>query len=388
MFNKDNIQPGRVIVALNTTLDSLESVDDILSGIEYKKVELIFPCKGEEYPIRDILLVCLGCQEISTVISTTQKLSDNRHVTYAEPNFLFGRHKIPNDPYYNQLWGLAKISAPQAWDYATGDTDVIVGVVDSGIDHTHPDISANMWSYADGYYGWNFINDNSESMDTAGHGTHVAGIIGAVGNNAIGITGVCWKIKLAALRIGNKAFSLDAAIRAIDFANVNRISILNNSWGGRYDSPSLKHAIENYDGLFIASAGNHGVDSDITPDYPAAYDNENIISVAATDPNDALASFSNYGAISVDIAAPGANILSLALNGEYSSDEGTSMSTPYVTGAAALLMSYKPDLTRLEIKNIILSSVDKYPQLADKISSGGVLNMFKAIQQANTIAQK
>jgi len=388
MFNYDNIQAGKVIIALNTTLDSLESTDDILSGIEYEKVELIFPCKGEEHPIRDILLVCLGCEEISTVINTIQKLEDNEYVTHAEPNFLFDGHKIPNDPYYNQLWGLTKIKAPQAWDYTTGGTDVIVGVMDSGIDHSHPDIAANMWSYADGYYGWNFINDNSESMDTAGHGTHVAGIIGAVGNNAIGITGVCWKIKLAALRIGNKAFSLDAAIRAIDFANVNRISILNNSWGGRYNSPSLKHAIDHYNGLFIASAGNDGVDSDITPDYPAAYDNENIISVAATDSDDALASFSNYGAESVDIAAPGTNILSLALNNEYSSDEGTSMSTPFVSGVAALLKSYKPDLTALEIKDIILSSVDKYPSLEGKILSGGVLNMFKAIQQANITAQK
>ena len=379
----NNFEAGKVIVSLSGIRYDSKTMAYILRGVSYIKVEVIFPFKGEGIPIGDIVLVHLKCNKKTTVVEVIEQISNNPLVYYAEPNYLFGRHIIPNDPYYNRLWGLEKIKAPLAWNFSTGSSDVIVGVADSGIDYNHPDIRGNMWVSREGYHGWNFINNNYDPMDMAGHGTHVAGTIGAVGNNAIGIAGVCWRVKIAALRIGNIAFSLDAAIASINYANENNITIHNNSWGGRQYSPSLKHAINYYNGLFIASSGNSGVDNDLLPDYPASYDCDNIISVAATNPDDALAEFSNYGAKSVDIAAPGTDIFSLALNGEYNSQNGTSMSAPHVAGAVALLKSYKPNLTTSEIKNIILSSADKRPGLEGKVLSGGVLNVNAIFEMAN-----
>jgi subtilisin family serine protease len=255
-------------------------------------------------------------------------------------------------------------------------------VVDSGIDHHHPDIRNNMWASQDGRYGWNFLDDNGDAMDATGHGTHVAGTIGAVVNNFIGIAGVSLHVKIASLKIGNHTFDLASAIAAIDYANQNNIPILNNSWGGHYYSPSLKHAIEQYDGLFVASAGNYGADNDYFFDYPTSYGSDNIISVAASNQNDHLASFSNFGVESVDIAAPGTDILSLAPNGGYDYQKGTSMAAPHVAGAAALLKSYRPDLSALDIKSIILSSVDKHPHFYGKIRSGGVLNIKAMLERS------
>jgi len=378
-----NFEAGKVIIALSEKQYCPVMMADILKEVAHEKVEVIFPFKGEGIPIGDIVLVHLECKKKETVTSTVEKVSAHPSVHHAEPNYLFDRHIIPNDPYYNHLWGLEKIKAPLAWNYATGSSSTIVGVADSGIDYNHPDIQGNMWTSSDGSYGWNFINNNNDPMDMAGHGTHVAGTIGAVGNNAIGIAGVCWRIKLVALRIGNNAFSLDAAIASLHYANENNITIHNNSWGSRQYSPSLKHAITHYNGLFIASAGNLGADNDLLPDYPASFDNDNIISVAAINPYDSLAPFSNYGAKSVDIAAPGTDIFSLSLKGEYSGQSGTSMATPHVSGAAALLKSYKPDLTALDIKNIILSSADKYPNLDGKVLSGGVLNVSAMFEMVN-----
>jgi subtilisin family serine protease len=276
---------------------------------------------------------------------------------------------------------LETISAPLAWDSSTGRNDVVVGVVDSGVDYNHPDI--NMWVSQNELYGWNFLDTHDDTMDRTGHGTHVSGIIGAVGNNAIGTVGVCWNIQIASLKVGNHVFNLASAIAAIDYANINNITILNNSWGGRYDSPGLKYAIELYNGLFVASVGNYGMDNDIYPDYPASYDCDNIIAVAASNPYNELAPFSNYGATKVHIAAPGTDILSLVPDGGYDYKSGTSTAAPFVSGAAALLKSYKPELTPLEIKSIILSSVDKCPNLYGKILTGGVLNIGAMLNTAS-----
>lgn len=376
--NYANFEPGKVICALYKTRswDDVGTLyDDIMQEIEYEKVEVIFPSKETESKIGEIVLVHLTCQKPSTVITAVGQLTVSPHVYHAEPNFLFNRHIIPNDPYYKDLWGLEAIKAPLAWDYTTGSAGIAVGVVDSGIDHNHPDIKGNMWPSHSEQHGWNFVGNNSDTTDTTGHGTHVAGTVGAVGDNAIGITGVCWNVKVASLKIGDTFFSLAAAIASIHFANTNNIPILNNSWGGRFNSPSLEHAIEHYNGLYVASAGNEGVNSDYSPDYPASFDLDNIISVAATNQDGTLTAFSNYGVKSVDIAAPGIDILSLSLQGGYSNQLGTSMAAPHVAGAAALLKSYKPGLTALEIKDIILSSVDKYPNLEGKLLSGGILNV-------------
>ena len=387
--NNSTFEAGIVIVALNKDFvcsNSPDCYNDILQGIDFEAVNIIF--QSTDSSMGDIISVQLKHNDNLSVIQAINKLLANPYVIYAEPSFLFDMQLIPNDPYFRYLWGARQIQSTQAWNYTTGSADVVVGVIDSGIDFNHPDIKSNLWISQNRQYidGWNFLDNNNNSMDTTGHGTHVAGTIGAVGNNFLGITGMCWRVQVASLKIGHIHFSLEAAIAAINFANQHNIPILNNSWGGRFNSPILKLVIEQYDGLFIAAAGNHGTNNDILPLYPASYDCDNIISVAATNQNNTLAPFSNYGVNSVDIAAPGTNILGLTVNGGYIYNSGTSMSAPYVAGAAALLKAYIPDLTTSDIKSIILSSAEKHPNLSDKVLTSGILNMNAMFELANRYA--
>ena len=384
----NNYELGKVIVALNINITSKDVldyyIDLVLDGIDYEKAEIIFHSKNTESLNEgtNIVLIYLKDKNPHAVTNAVAKLSSSPYIVYAEPDYIEEMHIISNDPLYNQLWGIQKINAPLAWDYTTGDSSISVGVIDTGIDQKHPDIRENMWTTWNGrlIYGWNFADNSSDSMDLDGHGSHVAGTIGAVGNNRIGITGVCWQVRVAALKFG---LDVASAIAAIDFANYYKISILNASWGGRAYSQALKDAIDQYDGLFVASAGNDGTNNDVDPMYPASYDCKNIISVAAVDPYDTLARFSNYGLKTVDIAAPGTNILSLDLAGEYSPLNGTSMAAPHVAGAAALLKSSMPNISTITLKRIILSSAMENPELKGKILTGGILDMETMFKLAN-----
>lgn len=384
----NNYELGKVIVALNINITSKDVldyyIDLVLDGIDYEKAEIIFHSKNTESLNEgtNIVLIYLKDKNPHAVTNAVAKLSSSPYIVYAEPDYIEEMHIISNDPLYNQLWGIQKINAPLAWDYTTGDSSISVGVIDTGIDQNHPDIRENMWTTWNGrlIYGWNFADNSSDSMDIDGHGSHVAGTIGAVGNNRIGITGVCWQVRVAALKFG---LDVASAIAAIDFANYYKISILNASWGGRAYSQALKDAIDQYDGLFVASAGNDGTNNDVDPMYPASYDCKNIISVAAVDPYDTLARFSNYGLKTVDIAAPGTNILSLDLAGEYSPLNGTSMAAPHVAGAAALLKSSMPNISKITLKRIILSSAMENPELKGKILTGGILDMETMFKLAN-----
>lgn len=384
----NNYELGKVIVALNINITSKDVldyyIDLVLDGIDYEKAEIIFHSKNTERLNEgtNIVLIYLKDKNPHAVTNAVAKLSSSPYIVYAEPDYIEEMHIISNDPLYNQLWGIQKINAPLAWDYTTGDSSISVGVIDTGIDQNHPDIRENMWTTWNGrlIYGWNFADNSSDSMDLDGHGSHVAGTIGAVGNNRIGITGVCWQVRVAALKFG---LDVASAIAAIDFANYYKISILNASWGGRAYSQALKDAIDQYDGLFVASAGNDGTNNDVDPMYPASYDCKNIISVAAVDPYDTLARFSNYGLKTVDIAAPGTNILSLDLAGEYSPLNGTSMAAPHVAGAAALLKSSMPNISTITLKRIILSSAMENPELKGKILTGGILDMETMFKLAN-----
>ncbi|WP_455683860.1 S8 family peptidase [Thomasclavelia sp.] len=385
MYNK--YEMGKVIAAVNNNIPFAEVevyISLALEEIEYEKIEVIFSYDMEigKNDAENIILIYLKEKNPATVVEAVKKLSVSPYIIYAEPDYLEEMHLVSNDPLYKYLWGVQKINTPLAWNYTTGSSEVVVGVIDTGIDYNHQDIRENMWISPNEklFYGWNFADNNDNSIDTDGHGSHVAGTIGAVGNNGIGITGVCWNVRVASLKFG---LDIASAIAAINFANSFNIQILNASWGGRAYSYSLKYAIDHYNGLFIASAGNNGTDNDIEPIYPASYDSDNIISVAATDPYDTLARFSNYGIESVDIAAPGTDILSLDLDGEYSLLNGTSMAAPHVAGAAALLKAYLPSISTSSLKNIILSSVNKSHDLEGKIFTGGLLDVKAMFDLAN-----
>jgi subtilisin family serine protease len=332
-------------------------------------------------------------------------------VKYAEPNYLLTIQTIPNDFYFNYLWGLsntgqtggtphADINASQAWDITNGSNNVVIAVIDTGVDYNHPDLSENMWvnlaeysgapgadddgnGYVDDIYGINTYDHSSDPMDDHGHGTHVAGIIGAMGNNSMGVTGVNWNVKIIPCKfLGSEGYGYtDGAIgcleyiRALKERGINIIAT-NNSWGGGGYSQALYDAIDaqgKNDILFIAAAGNDNSDNDNYDFYPASYFLPNLLSVAATDYNDLKAWFSNYGRRTVHVGAPGVDIVSLRANGTdmygdgnhfippgnlnagYYKASGTSMAAPYVTGIAALIKSQDPGRRWVEIKNLILS---------------------------------
>jgi subtilisin family serine protease len=343
----------------------------------------------------------------------SDRLSDSEVVKYVEPNYVVSASRIPNDLAFARLWGLhntgqldgvpgADISAVPAWDVITGG-DVRVAVVDTGIDYRHVDLDDNIWinpgeiadhvdndenGYVDDVHGIDLASGDSDPLDDSSHGTHVAGIIGAEGNNAIGTVGVSWKVKLMALKFldsngeGNTA---DAA-EAIDYAVAAGANVINASWGGPAFSQTLYQAVKRAGDqgvLFVAAAGNSTANADVSPDYPAAFDLPNVISVAASDPADDLLYFSNYGKKSVDLAAPGEEIYStVALKAgvsSYGTYSGTSMAAPYVSGAAALYLSRYPGSSVQTVRNAILSSVDPVPALANKTATGGRLNVARAL---------
>lgn len=282
-------------------------------------------------------------EEMSVKNAIINYMSDP-NVEYAEPNYIVSITATPKDTYFSQLWGLqntgqtvngtagtadADIDGLEAWDVQTGSSSVVIAVIDTGVDYNHPDLSANIWTntgetsctdgidndgngYVDDCRGWDFYNNDNNPMDDNSHGTHVAGTIAAVGNNGVGIVGVNWTAKIMPLKFlsGLGSGSTSDAILAIQYANNKGAHIHNNSWSGSGFSQSLKDAIDASSAVVVAAAGNDGTNNDTTPVYPCSYTSSHIICVAATDQNDNLASFSNYGATSVDVGAPGVNIYS------------------------------------------------------------------------------
>jgi len=341
-------------------------------------------------------------------------------VEFVEPNYVLRHFRVPNDAAFGRLWGLqntgqlggkvgADIGAPAAWDLTTGG-DVTVAVVDTGVDYNHADLNRNIWrnpgeppngvdddgnGFVDDVYGADFTNDDSDPLDDSSHGTHVAGIIGAEGNNGIGGVGVDWQVRLIALKFLDKngeGNTADAA-EAIDYAVKGGARVINASWGGPAFSFALFKAIRNAGNqgvLVVAAAGNEGSNSDSQPEYPASYDLPNVISVAATDAGDGLVDFSNYGAGQVDLGAPGDEIYStvpkFANPSGYNYFSGTSMAAPFVSGAAALYLSRTPTAPVTQVRDALLQSVDPVPALAGKTVTGGRLNVGRALG-AGQVAQ-
>ena len=344
-------------------------------------------------------------------------------VRYAEFDWVGEWSAVPNDIDYGQLWGLsntgqtvngvtgvagADISAEQAWDKSIGSSSVIAAIVDSGVDYLHPDLANNVWTntgeiagngidddgngFIDDTTGWDFGSGDNDPMDFVGHGTHVAGTVGAEGDNAAGVVGVNWNVSLMALKIGTDLGgpTTSGAIQAINYAVSMGSTVSNHSYTVT-PTQALQDAITNAalnNHIVVVASGNSGRNIDFAPSFPASYTNDNIISVAATDQLDDLAFFSNFGFNSVDIGAPGVNIWSTTpLNGSafypanYSFSDGTSMAAPQVTGAVALLRSIAPAVSYTTIINALYDGSDKISSLTGRVSSGGRLNIANAIDQ-------
>ncbi len=351
-------------------------------------------------------IISLKKPTLDAVPEALSVFSMEKILAYVEPDYFSHITTTPNDARWSDLWGMVKVNATGAWDVTTGSTNVIVAVIDTGIDLTHPDLVSNLWVNAaetngltgvdddgngkiDDVYGWDFVNNDKTPADDNSHGTHCAGTVGAVGNNALGVAGVCWKVRLMALKAADAAGLLaDSDIaEAVHYASDKNADVISASFGGSDSSDTMRDAIiyANSKGvLFVAAAGNDGSNNDSMPVYPAGYDIPNVVAVAATDQSDALASFSNYGQSSVDLAAPGVNIYSTIPGGNIGSMQGTSMACPHVAGAAALLLSANPSFTQLQLKAALLNTVDKLPALAAKTVSGGRLNVKNLIALQDT----
>ncbi|HEU0173127.1 MAG TPA: S8 family serine peptidase [Blastocatellia bacterium] len=373
-----------------------------------------------------ILAPGLNMYHISSKAMSTpallKMLSNLPGVEYAEANYVVHTTLTPNDTRFGEMWGLnntgqtvggqvgvagADISAVQAWDVSTGSTSIVVGVIDTGVDFNHTDLAANIWSAPSaftvtvggqtitcpaGSHGFNAVANTCSPLDDNNHGTHTSGTIGARGNNSSGVVGVNWNTRIMGLKFlsasgsGNTADAIECIQFAIQAkqtfgANAN-VRVLSNSWGGGGFSQALLDAINaanSNDMLFVCAAGNNNGNNDTTAFYPANYNAPNVVSVAATDNRDAKSSFSNFGATTVDLGAPGTNILSTVPNGGFAVFSGTSMATPHVSGAAALVLS-KCSLSTANLKANLMNNVDPVSSLAGRTVTGGRLNVDKAIR--------
>ncbi|MEW5806856.1 MAG: S8 family serine peptidase [Acidobacteriota bacterium] len=334
-------------------------------------------------------------------------------VKYAEKNWIIHAVVIPNDTSFNILWGMhntgqsggkvdADIDAPEAWDTITGDPNLVIASIDTGVNYSHPDLSNNIWTnddeiqnngkdddnngFIDDYHGWNFAYNNNNPMDDHSHGSHTSGTMAAEGDNGQGVAGVVWSAKVMSVKFLNSYGSgtTDNAVKAVDYATENGARLSNNSWGGGGYSQALYDAIERANqagSLFVAAAGNNYSNNDYSPFYPASYNNQNILSVAATDRYDNKANFSNYGATTVDVGAPGVDIYSTTLGASYGYMSGTSMASPHAAGVCSLIWAYNPNLTHLDVKDIVMNSVRPIPALSGLTVTGGVVNAQEAIAQ-------
>lgn len=354
-----------------------------------------------------------------SVKDAMETLKNNPAVAHVEPNFKWKKALTPNDPSYGDLWGMnntgqsggvvdADIDAAEAWDITTGSSDIVIGIIDTGVDYNHEDLADNMWQnpgeiagngidddnngYIDDIYGIDTANGDTDPIDDDSHGTHVAGTIGAVGNNGIGVVGVNHDVSIAACKFlgadgtGSTAGAIECINYFTDLKNAGiNVRATNNSWGGGSFSQALEDAITaagDADILFLAAAGNSGVDNDASPHYPSSYENDSIVAVASIGRNDGDVGHS-YGLTSVDLAAPGGAILSTIPGNSYATYSGTSMATPHVAGSAALVWSINPALTAVEMKDLLMSTGDDNVYATGRTVSGKRLNVFNALEAAD-----
>lgn len=365
---------------------NISKIEDLTSSTD-SYIDYYNELDEEEQNFHQILKITLPIHSKPLVLKTVKALNSLAGVEFAEPNYIQQFSVSANDSYYYRQWGLKGsygIDVEDAWEVTTGTHDIRVGVIDTGIETDHPDLVGNLVT------GKSFVSGVTSTTDTEGHGTHVAGIIGAVGDNNMGVAGVCKEVSLVPLRIStNDSWSTSNVVNAINYAKnlwgtTQQISVVNFSGGGFPNSSSLKNAIGNFPGLFVTSAGNDNKNIDSSTNYPASFDVNNMIVVGSHTSSGDRSDFSNYGSKSVDIFAPGSSIYSTVPNKTYEYYNGTSMAAPFVTGVAALMLSVNPDLSAKELKasimgNAKIPNVNGTNPLEGLCVSNGILDAYKAV---------
>ncbi len=369
-------------------------------------------------------IVVMDKHDADSIKTLVGRLQDSGMFEYVEPNYIWSVDVVSDDPSLSSLWGLnntgqssgtvdADIDAPEAWDVSTGNATTVVAVIDTGIDYNHQDLAANIWTnsgeiagngidddgngYVDDIHGIDAVNNDVDPMDDHSHGTHCAGTIGAVGNNTLGVVGVNWDVSIIALKFlsasgyGDTADAIECLNYVLDL-KLNRsidVKLTSNSWGGGPFSQALLDAIDacaNAGIMTICAAGNdYGNNNDVYPHYPSNYDSTGVISVASTDRYDNISNFSNIGVSTVDIAAPGSDILSTTPSNTYSSKSGTSMATPHVSGLLALIYSEYPDYTLQEAKKTLLYNGDLLSSLSGKCATQSRINAYSSLSNGKNI---
>lgn len=409
--SEENLIATRAMVADHVIV----KVKDNVSELEFKDIVDSHGLKVRKKMYSEsTYLVQTAKADVNSVYEALSSLMPEEKVKYTDPDHIVYLSATPNDSRFSQLWGMnntgqsggkndADIDAVEAWELSKGSHDVLVGLIDTGIDYNHKDLKDNMWKnpneipgnnkdddgngLVDDVYGYDFADDDSDPMDYHYHGTHCAGTIGGTGNNGEGVAGVNWKVKIMAIKFfGRLGGATDSdAVDCINYATNMGVHLTSNSWGGYGASDITKEAIERAASkniLFVAAASNDTINNDVFPAYPASYKVANIISVAATDKYDNIADFSNYGKNSVHLGAPGVEILSTVTGNGYAYLRGTSMACPHVSGVCALVKAYNPGLNANDIKDIVVNSGDIIPALDGKTISGRRLNAFKALKMA------
>lgn len=389
-------RPGEVLVKLRPEFRTKSSLCSDYRMSLLEKIPLGVPDSAIAPTSPDEFLH-LSLPEGTSTEEALLRLQQDPRVEYAAPNTLYQMDTLPDDPL--KVVGLEKIQAPAAWQITTGSRNgPVVAVLDTGVDFTHPDLAANMWTnraevpgnaidddgngLVDDVHGCDAARNTGDSVPKEEHGSHCAGTIGAVGNNGQGISGVNWQARLMGINIfdGFGASAVSIA-RALNYAARMGARVASCSFGGGVFNPIVYEAFRNSPMLHICAAGNHAKDGDARPHYPANFELDNIVSVAATDNSDQLARFSNYGKIGVDLAAPGVDVLSTVPGGGYQPLSGTSMATPMVSGVAALVATAFPSASNQEIRLRLLGGVDRVASLSGKVATGGRLNARRALEQ-------